>query len=78
MAERICGEERNQVKRVLFPIIGATMLFIGATTTTTSAADKLVVPVYKLPGTPPKLVVPVYKLPGTPPKLVVQVYKLPG
>jgi hypothetical protein len=64
------------VKRVLFPIIGATMLLICATATTTNAADKLVVPVYKLPGTD-KLVVPVYKLPGTD-KLVVPVYKLPG
>jgi len=71
----MAGEERNQVKRVLFTMIGATML-ICATTATTSAADKLVVPVYKLPGTD-KLVVPVYKLPGTD-KLVVHVYKLPG
>jgi hypothetical protein len=72
----MAGKERNQVKRVLFIMIGATMLLICATTTKTSAADKLVVPVYKLPGTD-KLVVPVYKLPGTD-KLVVPVYKLPG
>jgi hypothetical protein len=71
----MAGEERNQVKRVLFTIIGAVLL-MGATATTTSAAEKLVVPVYKLPGTD-KLVVPVYKLPGTD-KLVVHVYKLPG
>ena len=45
----MAGEERNPVKRVLFPMIGATMLLIGATTATTSAADKLVVPVYKMP-----------------------------
>jgi hypothetical protein len=71
----MAGEERNQVKRVLFMMIGATALLMCATTTT-NAADKLVVPVYKLPGTD-KLVVPVYKLPGTD-KLVVPVYKLPG
>ena len=57
-------------------MIGATVLLIGATTATTSAADKLVVPVYKLPGTD-KLVVPVYKLPGTD-KLVVQSTNCPG
>ena len=57
-------------------MIGATVLLIGATTATTSAADKLVVPVYKLPGTD-KLVVPVYKMPGSD-KLVVHVYKMPG
>jgi hypothetical protein len=60
------GKERNQVKRVLFIMIGATVLLVCATTTATSAPDepdKLVVPVYKLPGTPDKLVVPVYKLP---------------
>lgn len=66
------------MKRVLFIMIGATVLLTCATATTTSASDKLVVPVYKLPGTPDKLVVPVYKLPGTPDKLVVPVYKLPG
>jgi hypothetical protein len=44
-------------------MIGATMLLIGATTATTSAADKLVVPVYKMPGSD-KLVVHVYKMPG--------------
>jgi hypothetical protein len=71
----MAGEERNQVKRVLFIMIGATALLVCAATTT-NAADKLVVPVYKLPGTD-KLVVPVYKLPGTD-KLVVPVYKLPG
>ena len=43
-------------------MIGATMLLIGATTIAT-AADKLVVPVYKMPGSD-KLVVPVYKMPG--------------
>jgi hypothetical protein len=64
------------VKRVLFPIIGATILLICATATRTSAADKLVVPVYKMPGSD-KLVVPVYKMPGTD-KLVVHVYKMPG
>jgi hypothetical protein len=72
----MAGKERNEVKRVLFIMIGATVLLMCATTATTSAADKLVVPVYKLPGTD-KLVVPVYKLPGTD-KLVVPVYKLPG
>ena len=72
----MAGEERNPVKRVLFPMIGATMVFICATTTTTSAADKLVVPVYKMPGSD-KLVVPVYKMPGSD-KLVVHVYKMPG
>ncbi len=67
------------MKRVLFIMIGATVLLVCATTTATSAPDepdKLVVPVYKLPGTPDKLVVPVYKLPGTD-KLVVPVYRLP-
>ena len=59
----MAGEERNQVKRALITIIGATMLLVGATTATTSAADKLVVPVYKMPGSD-KLVVPVYKMPG--------------
>jgi hypothetical protein len=72
----LAGKERNQVKRVLFPIIGATVLLMCAATTTTNAADKLVVPVYKMPGTD-KLVVPVYKMPGTD-KLVVHVYKMPG
>jgi hypothetical protein len=72
----MAGKERNEVKRVLFIMIGATALLTCATTATTNAADKLVVPVYKLPGTD-KLVVPVYKLPGTD-KLVVPVYKLPG
>ena len=69
------------MKRVLFIMIGATVLLVCATTTATSAADepdKLVVPVYRLPGTPDKLVVPVYKLPGTPEKLVVPVYRLPN
>jgi hypothetical protein len=56
-------------------MIGATMLLIGATTIAT-AADKLVVPVYKMPGSD-KLVVPVYKMPGSD-KLVVHVYKMPG
>ena len=37
------------MKRALITMIGATMLLIGATTIAT-AADKLVVPVYKLPG----------------------------
>jgi hypothetical protein len=64
------------VKRVLFPIIGATILLICATTTRIMAADKLVVPVYKMPGSD-KLVVPVYKMPGSD-KLVVPVYKMPG
>ena len=77
----MAGKERNQVKRVLFIMMGATVWLVCATTTATSAPDepeKLVVPVYKLPGTPEKLVVPVYKLPGTPEKLVVPVYKLPN
>ena len=51
------------MKRVLFPIIGATILLICATTTRIMAADKLVVPVYKMPGSD-KLVVHVYKMPG--------------
>ena len=61
-------------------MIGATVLLVCATTTATSTpdeSDKLVVPVYILPGTPDKLVVPVYRLPGTPDKLVVPVYRLP-
>jgi hypothetical protein len=63
----MAGKERNQVKRVLFIMIGATVFLVCATTTATSAPDepdKLVVPVYKLPGTPDKLVVPVYRLPN--------------
>ena len=56
-------------------MIGATALLMCATTTT-NAADKLVVPVYKMPGSD-KLVVPVYKMPGSD-KLVVHVYKMPG
>jgi hypothetical protein len=71
----MAGKERIPVKRVFFLIIGATALLMCAPTTT-SAADKLVVPVYKMPGTD-KLVVPVYKMPGTD-KLVVHVYKMPG
>ena len=62
----MAGKERNQVKRVLFIMIGATVLLVCATTTATSTpdeSDKLVVPVYILPGTPDKLVVPVYRLP---------------
>jgi hypothetical protein len=73
------GQERNQVKRVSLLIIGATALLLCGTKTTIGAmekADKLVVPVYKMPGTD-KLVVPVYKMPGTD-KLVVHVYKMPG
>jgi hypothetical protein len=57
-------------------MIGATMLLIGATTTKTSAAEKLVVPGITMPGNE-KLVVPVYKMPGTD-KLVVPILKLPG
>ena len=59
-------------------MLGATVLLMCAAVTTTNAADKLVVPVYKMPGNPEKLVVPVYKMPGNPEKLVVPVYKLPG
>jgi hypothetical protein len=63
-------------------MIGATALLTlmaGCTTTRASSTPdeegKLVVPVYKLPGTD-KLVVPVYKLPGTD-KPVVPVIRLP-
>jgi hypothetical protein len=78
----MAGKERNKVKRVLFIIIASTALFMCATTTTisaedTSAEDKLVVPVYRVPGTPEKLVVPVVRLPGTPDKLGVPVISLP-
>jgi hypothetical protein len=48
----MAGKERNQVKRVLFIMIGATVLLVCATTTATSSpdeSDKLVVPVYRLP-----------------------------
>ena len=52
----MAGKERNQVKRVLFIMIGATALLTlmagCATTTTTSTPDKeetLVVPVVALP-----------------------------
>ena len=41
------------MKRVLFIMIGATVLLVCATTTATSAPDepdKLVIPVYRLPG----------------------------
>ena len=68
------------MKRVLLIMIGATVLLVCATTTATSAADepdKLVVPVYRLPGSPDKLGVPVYRLPGTTDKLGVPVYRLP-
>jgi uncharacterized lipoprotein YajG len=48
----MAGKERNQVKRVLFIMIGATALSGCATTTTTSTPEKdetLVVPVVALP-----------------------------
>ena len=38
------------MKRVLFTMIGATALLMCAALTTTNASEKLVVPVYKLPG----------------------------
>ncbi|HEY5953334.1 MAG TPA: hypothetical protein VIT18_03165 [Terrimicrobiaceae bacterium] len=66
------------MKRGLFTMLGATVLFMCAAVTRTNAAEKLVVPVYKMPGNPEKLVVPVYKMPGNPEKLVVRVYKMPG
>ena len=59
-------------------MLGATVLLMCAAVTTTNASEKLVVPVYKLPGTPEKLVVPVYKLPGTPEKLVSRSINCPG
>jgi hypothetical protein len=86
----MAGKERNQVKLVLFIMIGATALLTlmagSATTATASTPDTegiLVVPVVELPSTPDKpgkLVVPVIRLPSTPDKpgkLVVPVIRLP-
>jgi hypothetical protein len=75
----MAGKERNKVKQVLFMMIAVTALLMCAITKATSAEeeDKLVVPVYRVPGTPEKLVVPVIRLPGTPDKLGVPVISLP-
>ena len=49
----MAGKQRNQVKRVLFLMIGATVTFMaGCTTPTTSTPAPetvLVVPVYRVP-----------------------------